>query len=159
MQANSIPSTRDIPFDVSPSTRTLLVEILSQLTTVKEEVAELREENRQKDQRIAELEARLEDHESFDGRERATDRQRITALETPAPALREKTAEDHVNRLFSEMRRLNIRQTTAKDAARLLGVSKPLIDKLKPYLATDPRFLILRDPHHKQRHLIRLAGT
>ena len=154
MQANTIPSVEDIPFDVSPSTRTLLVEILSQLTTVKEEVAELREENRQKDQRIAELEARLEDHESFDGRERATDRQRITALETPAPALREETAKDHIERLFSEMRRLKMRYVTTKDAARLLEISKPHMHKLKPYLADDSRFAIIKDPHHRQRHLI-----
>jgi predicted nucleic acid-binding Zn-ribbon protein len=158
MQANTIPSVEDIPFDVSPSTRTLLVEILSQLTTVKEEVAELREENRQKDQRIDELEARLEAHESFDGRERATDRQRITALETPAPALREETAKDHLNRLFSEMRRLKMRYVTIKDAARLLEISKPHMHKLKPYLADDSRFAIIKDPHHKQRHLIRLVG-
>ena len=154
MQANSIPSVEDIPFDVSPSTRTLLVEILSQLTTVKEEVAELRDENRQKDQRIAELEARLEAHESFDGRERATDRQRITALETPAPALREETAKDHIDRLFSEMRRLKMRYVTIKDAARLLEISKPHMHKLKPYLADDSRFAIIKDPHHRQRHLI-----
>ncbi len=159
MQANTIPSVEDIPFDVSPSTRTLLVEILSQLTTVKEEVAALEEEGRQKDQRIADLEARLEDHESFDGRERASDRRRITALETPAPALSQKAARDHLDRLFSEMRRLSIRQTSTKDAAHLLGVSKPLVKKLKPYLAKDSRFVILRDPRHKQRHLIRLAGT
>ena len=175
MQANTIPSVEDIPFDVSPSTRTLLVEILSQLTTVKEEVAELRDENRQKDQRIdelegtvaelreegrqkdqriADLEARLEDHESFDGRERATDRRRITALETPAPALREETAKDHVDRLFSEMRRLKMRYVTIKDAARLLEISKPHMHKLKTYLADDSRFAIIKDPHHSQRHLI-----
>ena len=154
MQANSIPSVEDIPFDVSPSTRALLVEILSQLTTVKEEVAELRDENRQKDQRIDELEARLEAHESFDGRERATDRQRITALETPAPALREETAKDHVDRLFSEMRRLKMRYVTIKDAARLLEISKPHMHKLKPYLADDSRFAVIKDPHHSQRHLI-----
>jgi TolA-binding protein len=146
-----------IPAVASPGL--LLRQILDRLTAVEEEVAELREENRQKDQRIAELEARLEDHESFDGRERATDRQRITALETRAPALREETAKDHLDKLFSEMRRLNIRQTTTKDAARLLGVSKPLIDKIIPHLAAAPRCLILRDPRHKQRHLIRLAGT
>ncbi|WP_143763568.1 hypothetical protein [Methanothrix harundinacea] len=127
-------------------------EILARLAAVEEE-------NRQLRQEVEALRRDHADHRETVGREIASDRRRITALETPAPALREKTAEDHVNRLFSEMRRLNIRQTTAKDAARLLGVSKPLIDKLKPYLATDPRFLILRDPHHKQRHLIRLAGT
>ena len=132
----------------------LISQILERLEALEGTVAELRDENRQKDQRIDELEARLEAHESFDGRERATDRQRITALETPAPALREETAKDHVDRLFSEMRRLKMRYVTIKDAARLLEISKPHMHKLKPYLATDPRFLILRDPHHRQRHLI-----
>ena len=139
-------------FFASPSDRALMSEILARLAAVEEE-------NRQLRQEVVALRRDHADHRETVGREIASDRRRITALETPAPALREKTAEDHVNRLFSEMRRLNIRQTTAKDAARLLGVSKPLIDKLKPYLATDPRFLILRDHHHKQRHLIRLAGT
>ena len=129
------------------------------LSQILDRLAAVEEENRQLRQEVEALRRDHADHRETVGREIASDRRRITALETPAPALREKTAEDHVNRLFSEMRRLNIRQTTAKDAARLLGVSKPLIDKLKPYLATDPRFLILRDPHHKQRHLIRLAGT
>jgi len=137
----------------------LISQILERLEALEGTVAALEEEGRQKDQRIADLEARLEDHESFDGRERATDRQRITALETPALALSQKTAGDHLDKLFSEMRRLSIRQTTTKDAARLLGVSKPLVKKLKPYLAKDSRFVILRDPRHKQRHLIRLAGT
>ena len=135
----------------------LISQILERLEALEGTVAELRDENRQKDQRIDELEARLEDHESFDGRERSTDRQRIAALETPAPALREETARDHVNRLFSEMKRLSIRQTTTKDAARLMGISKDQAKKLKPYLADDSRFMILRDPRHKQRHLIRLV--
>lgn len=132
----------------------LISQILERLEALEGTVAELRDENRQKDQRIADLEARLEDHESFDGRERATDRQRITALETPAPALREETAKDHVDRLFSEMRRLKMRYVTTKDAARLLEISKPHMHKLKPYLADDSRFAIIKDPHHRQRHLI-----
>jgi predicted nucleic acid-binding Zn-ribbon protein len=132
----------------------LISQILERLEALEGTVAELRDENRQKDQRIADLEARLEDHESFDGRERATDRQRITALETPAPALREETAKDHVDRLFSEMRRLKMRYVTIKDAARLLEISKPHMHKLKPYLADDSRFAVIKDPHHSQRHLI-----
>lgn len=151
MQSHSIPSVEDIPFDVSPSTRALLVDILRQLAAVKEEVAELREETARQKEEITALREEV-------ALERAYDRQRLARLETPAPALSQKTASDHVDRLFSEMRRLNIRQTTGKDAARLLGVSKPLIKKLKPYLAADPRFLILQDPRHRQRHLIRLAG-
>jgi len=144
----------------------LLSQILDRLEALEEEnrqlkaeVASLREDSaleRAHDRkRIADLEDLVE-REAHDA---ALARQRISKLETPAPALREETAAAHLDRLFSEMKRLRIRQTTTKDAARLLGVSKPLIDKLKPYLATDPRFLILRDPHHKQRHLIRLAGT
>jgi len=136
MQANSIPSVGDIPFDVSPSTRALLVEILSQLAAVKEENAALREE-------IA--------------RERASDRRRITALETPAPALSQKTAGDHLDKLFSEMRRLNIRQVQLKDAARLLALSIPQMKNVKPHIGTDPRFVVVRDPHHAQRQLIRLV--
>ncbi|MDD3565796.1 MAG: hypothetical protein WC372_11630 [Candidatus Neomarinimicrobiota bacterium] len=132
----------------------LISQILERLEALEGTVAALEEEGRQKDQRIAELEARLEAHESFDGRERATDRQRITALETPAPALREETAKDHLNRLFSEMRRLKMRYVTIKDAARLLEISKPHMHKLKPYLADDSRFAIIKDPHHRQRHLI-----
>lgn len=132
----------------------LISQILERLEALEGTVAELRDENRQKDQRIADLEARLEDHESFDGRERATDRQRITALETPAPALREETAKDHIERLFSEMRRLKMRYVTTKDAARLLEISKPHMHKLKPYLADDSRFAVIKDPHHSQRHLI-----
>ena len=169
MQANSIPLVEDIPFDVSPSTRSLLVEILSQLATVKDEVAELREENRQiktalseKDDEIAALREEIAALDAALGRtneDALFQARRLTALETPAPPLREETASAHLDRLFSEMRRLSIRQTTTRDAARLLGVSKPLIDKLKPHLATDSRFVILRDPHHKQRHLIRLAGV
>lgn len=129
------------------------------LSQILDRLAALEDENRQLREEVEALRRDHEDHRETVAREIASDRRRITALETPAPALREETAKDHLDKLFSEMRRLNIRQTTTKDAARLLGVSKPLIDKIKPHLAADPRFVILRDPHHKQRHLIRLAGT
>ena len=152
MSPDSIPSVEDIPFDVSPALRSLLSEVLGRLAAVEEENRQLRDE-------VEALRRDHDDHRETVGREIASDRRRITALETPAPALSQKTARDHLDRLFSEMRRLSIRQTTTKDAARLLGVSKPLVKKLKPYLATDSRFVILRDPRHKQRHLIRLAGT
>ena len=159
MQANTIPSVEDIPFDVSPSTRTLLVEILSQLTTVKEEVAELREENRQKDQRIDELEARLEDHESFDGRERATDRQRITALETPAPALREKTAavtEEHQNHVKALLLREPTHRLKIKDIAPRLGVTRQQTWNIVRGMERRRVVNIINDPHHRQRKLVEL---
>jgi len=121
----------------------LLSEILERLVAVEEE-------NRQ-------LRARLEELEDFTARERALDRQRIQKLEDPAPALREETASAHLDRLFSEMRRLSIRQVTTKDAAHLLGISKRQMKDVKPYLADDSRFVVMKDPHHKQRHLIRLV--
>ena len=151
MTSDYSPSIPDIPF-VDPSTRALLSEVLDRLAAVEEE-------NRQLRQVVEALRRDHDDHRETVGREIASDRRRITALETPALALSQKTAGDHLDKLFSEMRRLSIRQTTTKDAARLLGVSKPLVKKLKPYLAKDSRFVILRDPRHKQRHLIRLAGT
>ncbi len=155
MQSHSIPSVEDIPFDVSPSTRALLVDILSQLAAVKEEVAELREENRQLREEIKPI---REDARVGELRMDALSRRLgVVADQIEAPALREETARDHVNRLFSEMKRLSIRQTTTKDAARLMGISKDQAKKLKPYLADDSRFMILRDPRHKQRHLIRLV--
>jgi predicted GNAT family acetyltransferase len=145
-------------FFASPSDRALLAEVLARLTALEErdrlreeENATLKEENRQ-------LRAEVESLREENALERAYDRQRISKLEAPAPVLREETAAAHLDRLSSEMRRLNIKQTTVKDAARLLGVSKPLMKKLKPYLAADSRFVVMKDPHHKQRHLIRLTG-
>lgn len=139
-------------FFASPSDRAFLSEVLDRLAAVEEE-------NRQLRQVVEALRRDHDDHRETVGREIASDRRRITALETPALARSQETAGDQLDKLFSEMRRLSIRQTTTKDAARLLGVSKPLVKKLKPYLAKDSRFVILRDPRHKQRHLIRLAGT
>ncbi len=142
----------------------LLSQILERLELLEErdrlreeEVAELREENARKDERIAVLEDRIAEHEGLDGRERALALQRIAKLETPAPAISQKTASSHIDRLFSEMRRLGLKQATVKDAARLLGVSKTAINNIKSYLAADSRFVVLVDPHHRQRHLIRLV--
>ena len=102
----------------------LISQILERLEALEGTVAELRDENRQKDQRIADLEARLEDHESFDGRERATDRQRITALETPAPALRERTAavtEEHQNHVKALLLREPTHRVKSKNSTRRTG--------------------------------------
>ncbi|HOO54764.1 MAG TPA: hypothetical protein PLX30_11085 [Methanothrix sp.] len=128
----------------------LLSQVLEKLTALEErdrlreeELTALREENRQLREEVA--------------LERAYDRQRLARLEAPAPALREETAAAHLDHLFSEMRRLSIRQVTTTDAARLLGISKRQMKDVKPYLAEDSRFVVMKDPHHKQRHLIRLV--
>lgn len=146
-------------------------QVLDRLTALEErdrqreeELAALREENRQLREEVA-LErahdrkriADLEDLVEREGLQSALARQRISKLEAPAPALREETAAGHLDRLFSEMRRLNLRQVTTKDAAHLLGISKRQMKDVKPYLAGDSRFVVVKDPHHKQRHLIRLV--
>jgi hypothetical protein len=65
MQSNTIPSVEDIPFDVSPSTRALLSEILGRL-------AALEEENRLREEENHLLKARLEELEDVTARERAS---------------------------------------------------------------------------------------
>jgi len=130
-------------FDEDPRTRQLLAEVLQQLQRQEDEIHKLKEELATFREEVA--------------LERAYDRQRISKLEAPAPALREETAAAHLDRLFSEMRRLSIRQVTTKDAARLLGMSKRQMKDVKSYLAEDSRFVVVKDPHHKQRHLIRLV--
>jgi hypothetical protein len=96
--------------------------------------------------RIGELEDKIAEYD-----------ERITALEKPAPAFRNGTALDHVNRLFSEMSRLNIGEIRYNDASRFLGKSTRHVHKLKPYIEADPRFEIRPDPTHSQRLLIRLT--
>jgi len=135
----------------------LLGQVLDRLAALEErekareeELIALREETaRQKEEIVA-----LREEVAL---ERAYDRQRISKLEAPAPVLSQKTGEAHLNRLFSEMKRLRMRQTTTRDAARLMGISKDQAKKLKPYLAADFRFTLLKDPHHKQRYLIILV--
>jgi len=87
-------------------------------------------------------------------RERALDRQRIARLEKTRAKPTDST---HIEDLLQTMISLNIRQVSVKDAARLLELSKSRMDQLKPAIAADSRFVIVRDPRHKQRHLIRLV--
>jgi hypothetical protein len=134
-------------FFASPSDRALLSEVLDRLAAVEEENRQIKTALEERDDEIAALREEI-------ALERAYDRQRLARLETPAPPLREETASAHLDRLFSEMRRLKMRYTTIKDAARLLDISKPHMHKLKPYLAEDSRFAIIKDPHHGQRQLI-----
>ena len=86
--------------------------------------------------------------------ERAYDRQRISRLEKTRAKPTDST---HVEDLRQTMISLNIRQVSLKDAARLLELSKSRMDQLKPAIAADSRFQIVKDPRHKQRHLIRLV--
>lgn len=127
------------------------------LAAVEEEVSALREDNARKDERIAELERELFNHSLHGHPDMRLDIAALQSQKKPAPALRQSTAEEHVDRLFSEMRRLRMRQTTVRDAARFIGISKPHMQKLKPYLAADMRFTLLKDPNRPNRYLIRIV--
>lgn len=139
------------------SPQLLLAEVLEKLAALEEEYRNFREEvalERAHDRkRIADLEDLVE----REGLQSALARQRISKLEAPAPALKGDTAAAHLDCLFSEMRRLNLRQIRMKDAARILGLSVPQMKNVKPHIGDDPRFAIVKDPSHKQRHLIRLV--
>jgi len=126
------------------------------IATAADPVFALMEKVEKLEARIEEMETRLEKANEDRALDIASDRQRITRLETPAPEISEKTAEDHINRLFSEMQRLKIKRIKMKDAARLMGMTDRQAKKLKPMIAEDSRFQIVRDPRHKQRHLIQL---
>jgi len=67
----------------------------------------------------------------------------------------EASATAHINQLFEQMIWFDRRQVTFNKAADLLGISKTHAHRLKQYLSADSRFAIVKDPHHKQRHLIR----
>jgi len=151
-------------FDDDPRIKHLLVEVLQQLQQQEDEIHRLqcisqqrqRDIQRQEDeiQRLREELAAFREEVAL---ERAYDRQRLARLEAPTPPLREETAAAHLDLLASEMRRLGHKQVTTKDAARLIGVGKRHVNRLEPLLAADHRFQIIKDPNHKQRHLIRFV--
>jgi len=68
-----------IPPTLDGMIKSLFVDAITRLAT-------LEEESRQKDERITALETRLAEHEDFDARGRAEDRQRLATLETSAPS-------------------------------------------------------------------------
>lgn len=130
-----------------------LMEKVEALEARMEEMEERHAKERAEDRkRIADLEAA----NNLRALDIASDRRRITSLEAPAPEISTNTAADHITKLFSEMQRLKIKRIKMKDAASLIGMTDRQAKKLKPMIAEDARFQIVRDPKHKQRHLIQL---
>lgn len=108
---------------------------------------------KQQTRQIEKLEARIEEMEDHFGRQLAEIRREIAT-----PPIQDKTAQDHLDRLFSEMRRLGLHQVAITDAARILAISKRQMANVKPSIKSDPRFALVIDPKiHKQRHLIRIV--
>jgi len=83
------------------------------------------------------------------------DRRRIAVLEMPKDTPPTTKTLDHLDTLDREMRGSRIRQLSFAAAARILGLSHTRIQQLRPLISEDRRFTIVKDPHHKQRLLIR----
>jgi len=116
--------------------RRLVVSQLEEIEALREELGTLREE------------AALE---------RAYDRQRIAKLENRNKTVTSDTGAAYADKLHKLMLQSGTRQISVSNAAKLLGVSRMHAHRLKPLIASDPRFAIVKDPKHKQRHLIRIT--
>jgi len=115
--------------------RRLVVSQLEEIEALREELGTLREE------------AALE---------RAYDRQRIAKLENRNKTVTSDTGAAYADKLHKLMLQSGTRQISVSNASKLLGVSRMHAHRLKPLIASDPRFAIVKDPKHKQRHLIRI---
>lgn len=116
--------------------RRLVVSQLEEIEALREELSTLREE------------AALE---------RAYDRQRLSKLENRNKTVTSDTGAAYADKLHKLMLQSGTRQISVSNAAKLLGVSRMHAHRLKPLIASDPRFAIVKDPKHKQRHLIRIT--
>ena len=94
-------------------------------------------------------------------RERAFDRRRISSLEgedrTHKTVTSSPKASEHIETLFDLMLQSGLKQVSVSTAAKMLGISRVHMHRLKATLGSDRRFVVVQDPHHKQRHLIRLT--
>jgi len=88
--------------------------------------------------------------------ERAYDRQRISKLENRNKTVTSATGTAYIDKLHKLMLQSGIRHISITNAAKLLSISRMHAHRLKPSLLADSRFAIVKDPHHKQRHLIRM---
>ena len=115
--------------------RLLIVAQAEEIEALREELADLREE-------VA--------------LERAYDRQRLSKLENRNKTVTSDTGAAYADKLHKLMLQSGTRQISVSNAAKLLGVSRMHAHRLKPLIASDHRFAIVKDPKHKQRHLIRI---
>jgi len=88
--------------------------------------------------------------------ERAYDRQRISKLENRNKTVTSATGTAYADKLCKLMSQSRTHQISVSGAAKLLGITTRHAHRLKPSLLADSRFTIVKDPHHKQRHLIRI---
>ena len=65
-------------------------------------------------------------------------------------------AEEHIEELYQIMRKDMLPSLSFANAAKFLGISKGRVKQLKPQIAKDGRFDILRSTGHKQKLIIAL---
>lgn len=147
-------SIYSLPYSAVPTSEdSILIQVLAELHELREEVFRLREENQELRASIQTIQEQSIDHLAL---EIAMDRKRITALEKPPePSASEKT-KAHIDEIYRLMRSDRLHALPLSRAAKLIGVSKSRMKQLKGIIAKDERFEIIRDPHHKQRLLIKL---
>jgi chromosome segregation ATPase len=141
----------------------ILDEILSEVQALRDEVQDLKATVARQEgelstlrQRITALEATQEtqaENQLIQLRLIKDLRENIQNESEPTPT--EKTTA-HVEGLYKLMRRDRLPPLPLSRASKLIGVSKARMKQLKAVIAKDERFEIIRDPHHKQRLLIRL---
>ncbi|MCX8207454.1 MAG: hypothetical protein N3G75_06440 [Methanothrix sp.] len=86
----------------------------------------------------------------------AQDRQRITKLERPSYGKRSYARVDELHRA---MKKNGLKQVTFTQAAKLLGITYRRAKQLRALIEEDTRFMVVNDPHHKTRRLIRLTDV
>lgn len=157
MQANSIPLVEDIPFDVSPSTRSLLVEILSQLATVKDEVAELREENRQLREEVDALKDNLRTLGVWTAPQKVEDLwEWVEDLDKTRTSTANAATEERQNHVKALLLKAEHHRLTIKDIAPRLGVTRQQTWNIVRDMERARVVNIINDPHHRQRKIIEL---
>jgi hypothetical protein len=108
-----------------------------------------------RDEELRALKAEMAALEENTARERAYDRQRLAALEHREPEATTKTLA-HIDDLYTLMKKEGHPPLSMARAARLLGMSKSGVKHLMSLVRQDSRFEVVRDPHHRQRLLIKL---
>ncbi|VVB63978.1 Uncharacterised protein [uncultured archaeon] len=80
---------------------------------------------------------------------------RITAIEDKK-IKKSKSASVHLDKLFEDMEILGRKQVSFLEASKILNIGKSRMKQLKPNIALDGRFIIVKSRSHKQKELIRL---
>lgn len=133
-------------------------ELLARVQGLEKRVESLQIENELLRAEVEELNQRV-DHVHEDTLiEIAADRRRITAIEQRRHSVDLDIVQGYAERLTEEMVRHGLRQVSITMAAKLLGLSRSRMHEIKVAMVECGMFLLVRDPRHKQRELLRLSA-